>query len=226
MSVFPSPWPVQHPDRLQLYAPGTPNGVKASIALEELGLPYEAHRVEFGKQQQHLPEFLEVSPNNKIPALIDPNGPGGEPLRIMESGAILHYLATKTGRLLPSDPAKANEVLQWMFFQVGSVGPMFGQYGHFQTYAPKDLDHTYARKRYLDETLRLLGVLEKRLMGREWIVDELSIADIMLVPWIGALTFYGGPATDALAGFERVSDYLARFNARPAVQRGIAVYSG
>jgi GST-like protein len=224
MSTFPSHWPVQDPTVVQLYALGTPNGVKAAIVLEELGLPYEAHKVDFSKREQFDPGFLEINPNNKIPALIDPNGPGGEPLKIMESGAILHYLAAKTGKLLPSDPAKANQVLQWLFFQAGSVGPMFGQYGHFTKFAPQDQDHSYAQKRYTDESIRILRVIEGRLEGRDWIVDEFSIADIMIAPWIGAFNFYGGPVAEALKDFPRVTDYLARFQARPGVQRGIAVY--
>lgn len=224
MSIFPAHWPVEHPDRIQLYALGTPNGVKAAIALEELGLPYEAHKVDFGKREQHDPGYLRINPNNKIPSIIDPDGPGGEPLAIMESGAILHHLATKTGRLIPADPAKANAVMQWLFFQTGSVGPMFGQYGHFVTYAPKDQDHTYAIERYRAETVRLLGVLERRLEGRDWLVDDYSIADIMTAPWVGTLSYYGGPILETLDQFPRVRDHLARFQARPAVQRGVAVF--
>lgn len=224
MSVFPSHWPVEHPDRIQLYSTTTPNGVKAAVMLEEVGLPYEAHKVDFSKREQHDPGFLEINPNNKIPAIVDPAGPGGQPLRIMESGAILHYLAEKTGQLLPKDPAKANQVLQWMFFQAGSVGPMFGQYGHFVAYAPKDQDHSYAVERYTNEAKRLLEVVDKWLDGRAWIVDEFSIADIMLAPWLGAFEFYGGPVAEGFAEYARVTDYLARFNARPAVLRGAAVY--
>lgn len=224
MSPFPSHWPVTHPDRIQLYSLGTPNGVKASIALEELRLPYELHKVDFGRREQFEPSFLALNPNNKIPAIVDPDGPGGQPHGVMESGAILHYLATKTGRLLSKDPAVASETLQWMFFQVGSVGPMFGQYGHFVRFAPKDTDHTYAVERYTAEARRLLGVLEGRLADRAWIVGDYSIADILLAPWVGALDFYGGPAAEAVPEHPRVSDWLARFNARPAVQRGRAVY--
>lgn len=224
MSVFPSHWPVAHPDRLQAYALGTPNGVKVGIMLEELGLPYEAHKVDFGKREQFQPSYLALNPNNKIPSLIDPDGPRGEPFGIMESGAILHYLATKTGRFIPADPAGANEVLQWVMFQVGSVGPMFGQYGHFTAFAPKDQDHTYAIKRYTDEALRLLGVMDKRLEGREWICGEYSIADMMLVPWIGAFDYYGGPVKERLGDFPNVTAWVARFMERPAVQRGLKVF--
>lgn len=220
MSIFPSLWPVEHPDRIQLYSVATPNGVKASIALEELELPYEVHKVSFAEKQQFDPGYLTINPNNKIPAIIDPNGPGGEPIRIMESGAILHYLATKAGRLLPADPARRNQVLQWMFFQVGSVGPMFGQYGHFHSFAPKELDHTYAVKRYTDEAKRLLGVVDRRLEGREWIAGEYSIADIMLAPWLAAPQFYKGPVLEAMPEFPNVVAYLERFGERPAVQRG------
>ena len=225
MSIFPAHWPVEHPDRIQLYSLGTPNGIKAGIALEELDLPYAFHKVDFAKREQHDPGYLKLNPNNKIPSIIDPDGPGGEPLAIMESGAILHYLATKTGRLMPSDPAKANEVLQWMFFQVGSLGPMFGQYGHFVTYAPKDQDHTYAVERYATECKRILAVMETRLEGRAWVVDEYSIADIMIAPWIGTLNYYGGPVAEALSDFPRVVDFVERFSARPAVKRGIAAVS-
>jgi GST-like protein len=223
MSIYPSRWPVEHPDRIQLYALNTPNGVKASIVLEELDLPYELHRVDFAKREQHDPGYLLINPNNKIPSIIDPDGPGGKPLAVMESGAILHYLAKKTGRLLPEDPATQNEALQWLFFQTGSVGPMFGQYGHFVTYAPKDQDHAYAIERYTNECKRLLGVMETRLDGREWFVEGFSIVDIMIAPWIGTLPYYGGPVADALPDHPRVVDFLERFNARPAVQRGVAV---
>ena len=222
MSIFPSHWPVEHPDRIQLYSLGTPNGMKAAIVLEELELPYEFHKVDFGKQEQHDPGYLMVNPNNKIPSIIDPDGPGGEPLPIMESGAILHYLASKTGQLIPADPVAANQVMQWMMFQVGSVGPMFGQYGHFSSFAPKDQDHSYALKRYSEETLRILGVIEKRLQGRDWIVDDYSIADIMILPWVATLRHYQGPMGEALAGFPQVVACLERFQARPAVKRGIA----
>ena len=225
MSIFPAHWPVEHPDRIQLYSLGTPNGVKASIVLEELELPYEFHKVDFTKGEQHDPSYLLLNPNNKIPSIIDPDGPDGSPIGIMESGAILHYLATKHGRLIPSDPAKANEVLQWLFFQVGSLGPMFGQYGHFVTYAPKDQDHTYAIQRYASECMRILAVMETRLDGRSWVMEDYSIADIMVAPWLGTLDYYGGPVAEALPDFPRVVDFLARFRARPAVQRGIAAVS-
>jgi GST-like protein len=225
MSIFPSPWPVEHPDRIQVYGANTPNGVKASIVLEELELPYEAHKVDFGKRQQHGAEYLQVNPNNKIPSLIDPDGPGGEPLAIMESGAILHYLATKTGRLIPSDAAGANRVLQWVFFQAGSVGPMLGQYGHFVQFAPQGHDHSYAQKRYADESKRILSVLDTQLEGQDWVVGDYSIADIMIAPWVGALGFYGGPVHEALSEYPNVTAYLERFQARPAVKKGTTVFA-
>ncbi|MEL6342683.1 MAG: glutathione S-transferase N-terminal domain-containing protein [Myxococcota bacterium] len=225
MSIFPDHWTVQHPDRIQLYALTTPNGVKAGIALEEMELPYEAHKVDFSKRDQFNPGYLKVNPNNKIPSIIDPNGPNGEPIAIMESGAILYYLANKTGKLIPSDPAKANQVLQWMFFQAGSVGPMFGQYGHFVRFAPQDQDHTYAVERYTNEARRILNVIETRLEGRDWLVDDYSVADIMIAPWINAFNFYGGPVKEALSEYNRIQGYLERFTARPGVQRGSAVYN-
>lgn len=180
--------------------------------------------MDFGKQEQFDPGYLKLNPNNKIPSIIDPDGPNGEPHGIMESGAILYYLAKKSGKLIPSDPAKANEVLQWMFFQVGSVGPMFGQYGHFAKFAPQDQDHSYAIKRYTDEAKRLLGVMNKRLEGRDWLVDEFSVADVLVAPWIGAFDFYGGPVAEALSDYPNVTAYLERFKARPGVQRGQAAF--
>lgn len=223
MSVFPSRWPVQHPDRIQLYSLATPNGKKASIALEELGVPYEAHRVDIMKNEQFDADYLEVNPNNKIPSIIDPDGPGGEPIRIMESGAILHYLAKKTGRLMPTDPRGENEVLQWVFFQVGSVGPMLGQFGHFHKFAAGKTDTTYGVERYGSEVKRLLGVLDRRLDGRTWLTDDFSIADIAIVPWLEALDFYGGHDLVDYASFENVIAYVERFGARPGVQRGATV---
>ena len=219
MSIFPSRWAPQHPDRIQLYSVPTPNGVKASIMLEETGLPYEAHVVHIGKGDQFDPEYLQVNPNNKIPSIIDPSGPGGEPIAIMESGAILHYLARKSGRFLPTDPRAESEVLQWLFFQVGSVGPMFGQFGHFYKMAKGKTDE-YGEKRYAAEVTRLLGVMERRLQGRDWIAGDFSIADIALVPWIGALSFYEGHDVVGYHDFPTVHAWVERFEARPAVQRG------
>jgi len=221
MSIFPTRWPAQHPDRLQLYSLATPNGQKAGIVLEELGLPYEAHRISISGDQFD-PEFIAINPNSKIPALLDPNGPGGEPLAIMESGAILHYLAKKAGKLIPDTPAGESQALQWVFFQVGSVGPMFGQFGHFYKFAKGKTD-TYGEERYGKEVTRLLGVLEARLEGRDWLVDEFSIADIANAPWVKALDFYEGKDFVGYENFPQVDAWVQRFHDRPAVQRGVKV---
>lgn len=219
-----SRWHAEHPDRIQLYSLPTPNGQKASIVLEELGLPYEAHRINILEGDQFDPEYVKINPNSKIPAIVDPDGPGGEPITIMESGAILFYLARKAGKLLPADAAGQSEVLQWLFFQVGSVGPMFGQFGHFYKYAKGRTD-TYGEQRYGKEVTRLLGVLESRLEGREWICDEYSIADIAIVPWINALDFYDGKDAVGYDKFPNVQAWVARFGERPAVQRGSKIPS-
>ena len=216
-------WPARHPDRLQLYSLATPNGVKASIMLEETGLPYEAHRVDFGSNDQTSPEFLSLNPNNKIPAILDPNGPGGQPLALFESGAILIYLAEKTGQLLPKEPAARYHALQWLMFQMGGVGPMFGQLGYFAAYAGSEIEDPRPRARYADETRRLLNVLETALDGREWIAGDYSIADIAIAPWLRGLEFYGVRDLVGWSDRPRVVAYLDRFLARPAVQRGIEV---
>ncbi|HVV84182.1 MAG TPA: glutathione S-transferase N-terminal domain-containing protein [Kofleriaceae bacterium] len=218
-------WPPQHPDRLQLYSLPTPNGLKVSIALEELGLPYEAHRVDFERNDQLSPEFLSLNPNNKIPAILDPDGPGGRPLALFESGAILLYLAEKTGRLLPADPAERYHALQWLMFQMGGVGPMFGQVGYFVRFAGKELEDKRPRDRYVHEAKRLLGVLDRHLAGRAWMVgDDLSIADVAIFPWVRSLDvhYQAGELLD-LASFTEVGRVLAAFLARPAVQRGLVV---
>src|SRR3954451_3282220 len=174
-------WPAKHPDRLQLYSLPTPNGVKVSIMLEEIGLPYEAHRINIGANESWTPEFLSLNPNGKIPAILDPNGPDGKPLLLFESGAILLYLAEKTGQLLPKDAARRYQTIQWVFFQMGHIGPMFGQLGFFHKFAGREYEDKRPRDRYRDETKRLLGVLETRLDGREWIMDnEYTIADISM----------------------------------------------
>lgn len=222
LTELPANWPAQHPDRIQLYSLATPNGQKAGIALEELGLPYEAHKIDIMSGDQFHEDYLAINPNSKIPAMIDPNGPGGEPLAIMESGALLIYLAEKAGKLLPKDPAARSEVLQWLFFQVGSVGPMFGQFGHFFKFAKGKTD-TYGEERYGKETERLLGVMDRQLEGKEWIAGEYSIADIALVPWINALDFYEGKDFVNYDNFKNVQAWVARFNERPAVQRGVKV---
>jgi len=218
-------WPAAHPDRLQLYSLPTPNGVKVSIALEETGLPYEPHLVRFDSNDQLSPEFLSLNPNNKIPAIIDPNGPGGRPLPLFESGAILVYIAGKTGQLMPRDDAGRYETLQWLMFQMGGIGPMFGQVGFFHKFAGKDYEDKRPRERYVAESQRLLAVLEKQLAGREWIMgDDYTIADIACFPWINNLVgFYGAGDLVGFDDFANVKRVLAAFLARPAVQRGLRI---
>ena len=227
LSAFPitKRWPARHPDRLQLYSLPTPNGVKISIALEETGLPYEAHLVDFDTNDQMTPEFLSLNPNNKIPAIIDPDGPGGKPLGLFESGAILVYLAEKTGKLLPTDAARRYETLQWLFFQMGGIGPMFGQFGFFYKFAGKEFEDRRPAHRYRDESRRLLGVLDKRLDGRQWIMDdEYTIADIAMFPWIrGVDVFYGGREELGFDEVPNVTSWLERCIARPASQIGLNV---
>jgi GST-like protein len=225
LSAFPitKRWPAQHPDRIQLYSLPTPNGVKVSIALEELGLPYEPHLIDIGKDETWGPEFLSLNPNGKIPAIIDPNGPGGKPLGLFESGAILVYLAEKTGKLMSSDPALRYETLQWVFFQMAAVGPMFGQLGFFHRFAGKEYEDKRPRDRYANESKRLLGVLETRLAGRDWIMgDEYSIADIALLGWVRNINgFYDAGGLVDYASLKNVPAWLERGLARPAVQRGL-----
>jgi GST-like protein len=227
LSAFPvtSRWPAAHPDRLQLYSLPTPNGVKVSIALEELGLPYEAHRIEIGENENLTPEFLTLNPNGKIPAIIDPNGPGGVPLGLFESGAILLYLAEKTGRLIPADARRRYETIQWVFFQMAHVGPMFGQVGYFYKFAGKDMEDKRPLERYRDESQRLLGVLERRLAGREWIMDdEYTIADIAALGWVRNLIgYYGARDLVAFDDLNHVPAWLAHGLDRPAVQRGLTI---
>ena len=218
-------WPSQHPDQIQLYSLPTPNGVKVSIALEELGLPYEAHLVSFGTNDQMSPEFLSLNPNNKIPAIIDPNGPDGQPLALFESGAILMYLAEKTGKLIPADAAGRYHTLQWVMFQVGGVGPMLGQLGFFHKFAGKDYEDKRPRDRYVAETTRLLGVLDKHLEGKVWMMgDQYTIADIAIFPWIrGLVGFYGAGDLVGYDKFKNVDRVLQAFVTRPAVIKGLAV---
>ena len=218
-------WPARDPNVLQLYSLNTPNGVKASIMLEETGLDYEPHLVDFGKDDQHSPEFLSLCPNNKIPAIIDPNGPGGRQIALFESGAILVYLAAKTGSLLPKDDIERYETLQWLFWQVGGVGPMFGQLGFFHKFAGKDYEDKRPRDRYVAESKRLLGVLEQRLTGRRWVMgDDYTIADIAIFPWVRNLVgFYGAGELVEFDRFPQVQRALAAFVARPAVQRGLEI---
>jgi GST-like protein len=218
-------WPPKHPDRIQLYSLPTPNGVKVSIALEELQLPYEPHLVSFEKNDQMSPEFLSLNPNNKIPAIIDPDGPGGEPLALFESGAILVYLADKAQRLLPKGAARQYEMLQWIMFQMGGIGPMFGQVGFFVKFAGKDFEDKRPRDRYVAEAKRLLGVLEQRLADRVWIMgDDYTIADIATFPWIRNLVgFYGAGELVEFDKYVNVKRVLDAFAARPAVQRGLGI---
>jgi len=227
LSDFPitRKWPAQHPDRIQLYSLPTPNGVKVSIMLEETGLPYEPHLVRFDQNDQLSPEFLSLNPNNKIPAIIDPQGPGGKPLPLFESGAILFYLAEKSGQLLPAEPAGRYETLQWLMFQMGGIGPMFGQVGFFHKFAGREYEDKRPRDRYIDESKRLLGVLEQRLSKRQWIMcDDFTIADIASFPWINNLVgFYGAAELVGFEKFPHVARALEAFLARPAVQRGLKI---
>ncbi|CAM2065022.1 Glutathione S-transferase N-terminal domain-containing protein [Sulfidibacter corallicola] len=218
-------WVPQHPDRIQLYSLNTPNGIKVGVILEELELPYEPHTINIMEDDQFDPAYKTLSPNSKIPAIVDPNGPDGKPLGIMESGAILIYLADKAGRLIPQAPAQRSECLQWVFFQVGHVGPMFGQFGHFHKFAGDKCDHPYPLERYKTESKRLLGVLEDRLAGREYILDSgYSIADIAIFPWVNTMKgFYQAEVPLEISRFENVNRWLARCLERPAVQRGLVV---
>ncbi|MCM2295804.1 glutathione S-transferase N-terminal domain-containing protein [Rhodoferax sp.] len=218
-------WPAQHPDRLQLYSLPTPNGVKVSIMLEELGLPYEAHLVNFETSDQLSPEFIATFPNNKIPAILDPNGPGGQPLALFESGAILLYLAEKTGQFIPADAAARYETIQWLMFQMGGIGPMFGQVGFFTIFAGRDFEDKRPRDRYVAESRRLLGVLNQRLETRAWVMgDAYTIADIAIFPWVRNLIerYHAGDLV-GMQDFAHVTRALAAFVTRPAVQRGLTV---
>ena len=218
-------WPARHPDRLQLYSLPTPNGVKVSIMLEETGLPYEPHLVSFETQDQMSPEFLSLNPNNKIPAILDPNGPGGQPLALFESGAILIYLAEKTGQFMPQDAAQRSQTIQWLMWQMGGVGPMFGQLGFFHKFAGKDYEDKRPRDRYVAESKRLLGVLDQRLANRAWIMgDTYTIADIATFPWVRNLIgFYEAGEMVGMQDFQNVTRALAAFVARPAVVRGLGI---
>lgn len=215
-------WPAQDSSVLQLYSLPTPNGVKVSIMLEELGIPYEAHLVNFGNDDQLTPEFMSLNPNNKIPAIIDPNGPNGKPLGLWESGAILIYLAEKSGKLLSKDPAKRLETIQWLMFQMGGLGPMLGQLGFFHIFAGKNIEDPRPKARYVEESTRLLEVLDGQLEGRDWITGEYSIADIAIASWLRVIV--GRYQAQELVGWgdlDNVPAYLERFLARPAVQVGV-----
>ena len=227
LSAFPitKKWPAQHPERIQLYSLPTPNGVKVSIMLEETGLPYEPHLVRFDSNDQLSSEFVSLNPNNKIPAILDPNGPGGQPLPLFESGAILLYLAEKAQRFLPQDAAGRYETIQWLMFQMGGVGPMFGQVGFFHKFAGKEFEDKRPRDRYVGEAKRLLGVLDRHLTGRSWMLGETyTIADIAIFPWVNVLnTFYGAGDLVGMQDFRQVNRVLEVFLARPAVVRGLNI---
>ena len=227
LSDFPitKKWPARHPERLQLYSLPTPNGVKASIMLEEIGLPYEPHLVSFETNDQTLPEFLSLNPNNKIPAIIDPDGPDGKPLALFESGAILLYLAEKSGQLMPQDAAGRYETIQWLMFQMGGVGPMFGQLGFFHKFAGKSYEDKRPRDRYVAESKRLLSVLDRRLAERNWIMgDTYTIADIATFPWVRNLVgFYEAGDIVGIRDFPHVTRALKLFVARPAVAKGLEI---
>src|ERR1700754_4103097 len=229
LSAFPITrrWPAKHPDRIQLYGLPTPNGVKISIMLEETGLPYEPHLIDIMKDENKTEEFIALNPNAKIPALIDPDGPGHKPIGLFESGAILVYLADKTGKFLPTDPAKRYETLAWLFFQMAAVGPMFGQVGFFHKFAGREWEDKRPLQRYVDESKRLLGVLDRRLDGREWIVgDEYTIADIATLGWVNNLvTFYGARELVGFDDFQHVIAWLERGTSRPGVERGLKIPS-
>ncbi|MFL6709167.1 MAG: glutathione S-transferase C-terminal domain-containing protein [Massilia sp.] len=218
-------WPAAHPERIQLYSLPTPNGVKVSIMLEETGLAYEPHLVNFATNDQLSAEFMSLNPNNKIPAIIDPTGPDGKPLALFESGAILMYLAEKSGKLIPQDAVGRYEALQWVMFQVGGIGPMFGQLGFFHKFAGKDYEDKRPLQRYVDESKRLLGVLDKHLAGKQWIMgDDYSIADIAIFPWVANLVgFYGAGELVGIDAFPEVLRVVAAFKARPAVVKGLNI---
>jgi GST-like protein len=227
LSAFPITlrWPAKHPDRLQLYSLPTPNGVKVSIMLEETGIPYEPHTINIGQNETWTPEFLSLNPNGKIPAILDPDGPGGKPFALFESGAILVYLADKAGKFLPTEPARRYETLQWVFFQMAAIGPIFGQLGFFHKFAGREYEDKRPRDRYANESKRLLGVLETRLAGRDWLMgDEYTIADIATLGWVRNLVgFYGAGELVEYDKLQLVPAWLERGLARPAVQRGLEI---
>jgi GST-like protein len=218
-------WPAKHPDRIQLYSVPTPNGIKVSTMLEETGLAYEPHFVRFDANEQLTPEFLSLNPNNKIPALVDPNGPDGKPLGLFESGAILIYLSDKSGQFVPKDAAGRYQTLQWLMFQMGGIGPMFGQIGFFVKFAGKDYEDKRPRDRYVAESRRLLGVLNQRLTDRSWVMgEEYTIADMAIFPWVRAIVgYYGAGDLVGISDFPHVTRVLESFLARPAVMRAIDI---
>jgi len=223
LSHFPitRKWPATNPDVIQLYSFPTPNGVKASIMLEEIGLPYEAHKVTLSDADVKSPEFLSLNPNNKIPAIIDPHGPDGAPIGLFESGAILIYLAEKSGKLMGSNPVEKAKIIQWLMFQMGGLGPMLGQLGFFFKFAGAAIEDPRPRDRYINESKRLLAVLEKQLEGQDWIAGDYSIADIAIAPWLRAIDFYEADAVLDWDNHPNLDAYLDRFQERPAVQKGL-----
>ena len=226
LSSFPitQRWPASHPDRLQLYAAPTPNGVKVSIILEETGLAYEPHLIDISKNESKDPAFVSLNPNGRIPAIIDPAGPDGRPIAIWESGAILLYLADKTGQLISTAPAERYETLSWVFLQMSAIGPTFGQLGFFLRWGGKDYEDKRPRQRFIDESTRLLGILDRQLEGRDWIVDDYSIADIATLGWVNALIeSYAAGDILGLSDYSNIQAWLGRGLARPAVQRGLNI---
>ncbi len=223
-SQFPinNRWPATRPDVLQLYSFPTPNGVKVAIALEEMGVDYEAHRVTLKPEDVMSPEFLSLNPNNKIPAIIDPNGPDGAAVELFESGAILIYLAEKTGKLMPTG-AEKYDVTKWLMFQMAGLGPMIGQLGYFVKFAGKEIEDPRPRQRFVDEVKRLLNVLEGQLADREWIAGEYSIADIAIGPWLRQIDVYGVADLVGWNDLTHVPAYRDRFLDRAAVQRGLKI---
>jgi GST-like protein len=220
-------WPAANPEVIQLYSLPTPNGIKASAMLEESGLEYEPHLVNFGSNDQLSPEFISLNPNNKIPAIIDPNGPDGNPIGLWESGAILVYLAEKSGKLLSNDPVERLHTMQWLMFQMGGVGPMFGQFGFFHKFAGKDMEDKSAANRYRDESIRLLGVVDKHLDGRDWLVgNAYSIADLAIWPWVRTMSgFYEADAIVGMDDFNNVRAWSERSFERPASQMAVNIPS-
>jgi len=228
LSSFPitQRWPAAHPDRLQLYAAPTPNGVKVSIMLEEIGLPYEPHFIDISNNESKDPAFVSLNPNGRIPAIIDPDGPDGKPIALWESGTILAYLADKTGQLMSTNPAERYDTLAWVSFQMSAIGPMFGQLGFFVRFGGKDYEDKRPQQRFIDESKRLLGVLDRQLVGREWIVGDYSIADVATLGWVNALgAFYNAGEILGLGSYANVQAWLERGLARPAVERGLRIPS-
>lgn len=222
LTQFPitAKWPAANPEIIQLYSFPTPNGVKASIALEEMGLEYEPHLVTLADADVKSDAFLSLNPNNKIPAIIDPNGPDGAPVGLFESGAILIYLAEKSGKLIGTSATDKAKIIQWVMFQMGGLGPMLGQLGFFYKFAGADIEDPRPRDRYINEAKRLLAVLEKQLDGQDWVAGDYSIADIAIAPWVNALEFYGAKDVVNWSGHPNLIAYLERFYARPAVEKG------